>query len=348
VKLGDKIPKDVFNELGISAFSNLPFIQQLSQRLNENVEIIAKVSSKKLQEARDQKKFLLMTLTDKTGSIRAVDWYNADKNFSRINEGDVILARGKVVYFEDHAQINLDKEPESVRILSDLEYDFQRFVDMTSQDIDKMYEKLTIFIKEIRDDDLRRLLQILFFEDEQFVKEFVQVPAGVNVHHAYLGGLLEHTVDVAALCKKVSTVYEQFLNKDLLITGAILHDIGKVKEYKVTQKGFEVTDEGELIGHIVLGTQMLRETASKVPLSKTKLMQLEHIILSHHGELEWGSPVLPKTAEAFVIHMIENMDAKLARFRAIGEKERKNGNERLWSEYDRHLQRRLWLGGTEQ
>lgn len=348
MKLGDKIPKDVFNELGISAFSNLPFIQQLNQKLNENVEIIAKVSSKKLQEAKDQKKFLLMTLTDKTGSIRAIDWYNAEKNFTKINEGDVILVKGRIVYFEDHAQINIEKEPDSMRCLSDSEYDFQRFVDVTSQDIDKMYEKLTIFIKEIRDDDLRRLLQNLFIEDEQFIKEFVQIPAGINVHHAYLGGLLEHTVDVASLCKKVSAVYEQSLNKDILITGAILHDVGKVKEYRVTQKGFEVTDEGELIGHIVLGTQILRERASKVSLNTNKLMQLEHIILSHHGELEWGSPVVPKTAEAFVIHMLENMDAKLARFRAIGEKEKKNGTEKLWSEYDKHLQRRLWLGGIEQ
>lgn len=348
MKLGDKIPKDVFNELGINAFSDLPFIQQLNQKLNENVEIVAKVSSKKLQEAKDQKKFLLVTLTDKTGSVRAVDWYNADKNFAKINEGDVILAKGKVVYFEDHVQINLDKEPDSVRCLADSEYDFQRFVDVTAQDIDKMYEKLMIFIKEIRDDDLRKLLQSFFAEDDQFIKEFIQVPAGVNVHHAYLGGLLEHTVDVANLCKRVSTVYEQFLNKDILITGAILHDIGKVREYRVTQKGFEVTDEGELIGHIVLGAQMLKENAIKMSLSKNKLMQLEHIILSHHGELEWGSPVVPKTAEAFVIHMLENMDAKLARFRAIGEKEKKNGTEKLWSEYDKHLQRRLWLGGIEQ
>ncbi|MFN3283182.1 MAG: 3'-5' exoribonuclease YhaM family protein [Pseudothermotoga sp.] len=347
MKLGDKIPKDLFNELGINAFSNLPFIQQLNQKLNENVEIIAKVSSKKLQEAKDQKKFLLMTLTDKTGSIRAVDWYNADKNFAKVNEGDVVLAKGRIVYFEDHAQLNLDREPDSVRCLSDSEYDFQRFVDVTNQDMDKMYEKLTIFVKEIRDDDLRRLLLNLFVEDEQFIKEFIRAPAGVNVHHAYIGGLLEHTIDVASSCKKISTVYEQSLNRDILIAGAILHDVGKVKEYRVTQKGFEVTDEGELIGHIVLGTQILREHAIKTSLSKNKLMQLEHIILSHHGELEWGSPVVPKTAEAFVIHMLENMDAKLARFRTIGEKERKNGTEKLWSEYDKHLQRRLWLGGME-
>ncbi len=348
MKLGDKIPKNVFDELGISAFSDLPFIQQLSQKLNESVKIIAKVSSKKLQEAKDQKKFLLMTLVDKTGSVRAVDWYNADKNFTKINEGDVVLAKGRVVYFEDHVQINLDKEPDSIRYLNDSEYDFQRFVDVTSQDIDKMYEKLTVFIKEIRDDELRKLLQNIFIEDESFVKEFIQIPAGISVHHAYIGGLLEHTVDVATLCKRASTVYEQFLNKDILIAGAILHDIGKVKEYRVTQKGFEMTDEGELIGHIVLGTQMVREYAAKISLSRNKLMQLEHIILSHHGELEWGSPVVPKTAEAFVIHTLENMDSKLARFRAIGEKEKKNGAEKLWSEYDKHLQRRLWLGGIEQ
>jgi len=347
VKLGDKIPKDIFNELEASTFSVLPFIQQLNQKINENVEIVAKVLSRKLQEAKDQKRFLLMTLSDKTGTIRAVDWHNAERNFSKINEGDVVLAKGRVVYFEDHVQLNLDKDPESLKPLKDSEYDFRRFVDVTVRDIDKMYNDLKALIKDILDDELRILLETLFVEDTQFVKQFLQIPAGVNVHHAYLGGLLEHTLDVASLCKALSSVYEQFINRDILITGAILHDIGKVREYRVTQKGFEVTDEGELIGHIVLGTEMFLELAKKAALSKSKSMQLEHIILSHHGELEWGSPVVPKTAEAFVIHMLENMDAKLARFRAIGEKEKRNGTDKLWSEYDRHLQRRLWLGGID-
>ncbi|MDK2885224.1 HD domain-containing protein [Pseudothermotoga sp.] len=347
MKLGDRIPKEIFNELKPSKEPDFPYLEDLGSKVNENVQVIAKVTSRKLQEARDQKKFLLMTLSDKTGSIRAIDWYNADENFLKINDGDVVVARGRIVYFEDHIQLNLEKSADSIKNLNDSEYDFRRFLEVTSRDIDKMYEKLIVFVKEISDSDLKKLLEKIFIEDTEFVKLFVQCPAGVSVHHAYIGGLLEHTVDVVSSCKKIWQVYDSMLNKDLLLAGAMIHDIGKVREYRVTQKGFEVTTEGELKGHIVLGVEAIREVAYKIGLTGSKLLHLEHIILSHHGEIEWGSPVVPKTAEAFVIHSLENMDAKLARFRYLQEKGKKNGNEKIWTDYDRHLQRRLWLGGQE-
>ncbi len=345
VQLGDKMPKDLVQRAVSQSTMNLPLICDVSKKLNENVEIIAKITSKRLQETKDQKKFLLLTLTDRSGVLRAVDWHNADENFDKLNEGDVVLARGKIVYFEDHLQLNLDKSKESLRIMQDEEYELERFVETTSEDIERLYQKLLILINDIQDKEIRNLLEALFIKDEEFIKKFLKVPAGVTVHHAYIGGLIEHTVTVATICKRIWNIYEDILNKDLVIAGAILHDIGKVDEYTITKKGLEVTTEGELKGHIVLGIEILHNKIKDIKISKGKLAQIEHIMLSHHGELEWGSPVVPKTAEALVVHMVENLDAKLSRFRTIGQKEKKNGISRLWSDFDKHLQRRIWLGG---
>ncbi|WP_041076429.1 3'-5' exoribonuclease YhaM family protein [Thermotoga caldifontis] len=341
MKLENILPKEIVEKLKEQARSGGPYIQELSEKMKETVELVGKVTSKKLQESKDGKKFLLITLADRTGSIRAVDWYNAEENDVRLTEGDVVLAKGRVVFFEGHLQLNIEKEKDALTILTEDQYDYERFVEVTKKNIELLYQKLVEFINDIRDREIRTLLESLFVRDKEFVSSFVQVPAGVNVHHAYVGGLLEHTVDVATLCRKVSDVYD-FLNRDVLIAGAILHDIGKVKEYRITKKGLEVTTEGELKGHIALGLEILQQKASGVNISRPKLLQLEHIILSHHGEYEFGSPVLPKTVEAYVVHSLENMDSKLSRFRIINEKQ-KNG-DKAWSDFDKHLGRRIWLG----
>jgi len=341
VKLENLLPKDVVEKLKERTKSTGPYIQELSDKMKETVELVGRIYSKKLQESKDGKKFLLMTLMDRTGSIRAVDWYNAEENDAKLAEGDVVLARGRVVFFEGHLQLNVDREKDALVLLTEEQYDYERFVEVTKRGIDTLYEKLVRFISEIQDREIRALLEALFVEDREFVSCFVQAPAGVSVHHAYVGGLLEHTVDVATMCKRMSNVYD-FLDKDVLVAGAMLHDIGKVREYRITKKGLEVTTEGELKGHIALGLEILHQVASKVNIAKTKLLQLEHIVLSHHGEYEFGSPVLPKTAEAYVVHALENMDSKLSRFRSINEKQKNGG--KIWSEFDKHLGRRIWLG----
>jgi 3'-5' exoribonuclease len=341
VKLENLLPREVVDKLRERTKSSGPYIQELSDRMKETVELVGKIVSKKLQESKDGKKFLLMTLMDRTGSIRAVDWHNAEENDARLVEGDVVLARGRVVFFEGHLQLNVDKEKDALLLLTEEQYDYERFVEITKRGIDALYQKLVEFMNEIQDKEIRALLEALFVQDKEFASSFVQAPAGVSVHHAYVGGLLEHTVDVATMCKRVSNVYD-FLDKDVLVAGAMLHDVGKVREYKITKKGLEVTTEGELKGHIALGLEILQQAASKVSIAKTKLLQLEHIVLSHHGEYEFGSPVLPKTAEAYVVHALENMDSKLSRFRSINEKQKNGG--KIWSEFDKHLGRRVWLG----
>ncbi len=341
VKLEDLLPKETVEKLREHTKSAWPYIQELSEKMKETVELIGKVVSKKLQESKDGKKFLLITLSDRTGSIRAVDWHNAEENDVKFVEGDVVLAKGRVVFFEGHLQLNIEKDKDALIPLNDDQYDYERFVEITKRNIEQLYQKLVEFIREVQDREIRSLLETLFVHDRDFISAFIQAPAGVSVHHAYMGGLLEHTVDVTTMCKRICGVYD-FLNRDILIAGSILHDVGKVKEYKITKKGLEVTTEGELKGHIALGLEVLQQVANKINIAKVKLLQLEHIVLSHHGEYEFGSPVLPKTVEAYVVHALENMDSKLSRFRTINEKQ-KNG-DKMWSDFDKHLGRRVWLG----
>ncbi|PLV59499.1 phosphohydrolase [Thermotoga sp. KOL6] len=316
------------------------FVQDLRDHINNNVEIVLKVRSKKLQETKDSKKFLIMTLEDRTGSVRAVDWYNAELNDRRLKEGSVIRVRGRVVFFENRLQINVENDYNAVKLLRKEEYDYTKFVAQTKKDLDVLKKKLFALVDQVKDQDYKKLLRAFFVEDREFSEKFFRSPAGMRVHHAYIGGLLEHSVTVAEMCKEISKYYP--LNRDLLITGALLHDIGKVEEYVVTESGIEVSTEGELKGHIAIGVMMVRERAKKINVPERKILEVEHIILSHHGELEWGSPVVPKTMEALIVHHLENLDSKLARFTEIIEN---TEAEQEWTEYDKNLGRRIFIRG---
>ena len=334
LKLGDLMPKSLLGQ-GL-------FVQDLKNHINNNIEIILKVRSKKLQETKDNKKFLIMTLEDRTGAVRAVDWYNAELNDQRLKEGNVIRVRGRVVFFENRVQINVENDYNAIRPLKKGEYDFTKFVAQSKKNPEIMKKKLWALIDQIKDRDYKRLLRAFFVDDKEFSAKFFKSPAGMRVHHAYIGGLLEHSVTVAEICKEISKYYP--LDRDLLITGALLHDIGKVKEYVVTESGINVTTEGELKGHISIGAMMVREKAREIGIPEKKLLEVEHIILSHHGELEWGSPVVPKTIEALIVHHIENLDSKLARFVEIIEN---SNSDQAWTEYDKSLKRRIFIRGEE-
>ena len=327
MKLADKLPKEISN----------PYVSDLKNMIGKNIDTVFKVSSKKLQESKDQKKFLLLTLSDKTGSVRAVDWYNAEENDARIKVGHVLRVRGKVVYFEDRIQINVGKEPDSIAILSDGDYDPERFVKMAERDPEEILTDIEKLIASLRDGEIRALL-FKIFKDENMRELLKKAPAGLKVHHDYIGGLLEHSLTVAKICDHLSKIYK--LNRDLVVAGALLHDIGKVREYVIGPSGIETTTEGELKGHIILGIEILRDFSRRVRISQDKLMEIEHIIASHHGDFEYGSPVLPKTREALVVHFVENMDAKLSRFSKI-ESDTEPGRD--WSEFDRNLGRRIYV-----
>lgn len=324
------IPKEILEKF------RYPYVEELPSFIDKEIVGVFKVKSKRLQETKDGKKFLILTLEDRTGSVRAVDWYNAERNDAFLELGSVVNVTGRIVFFEDRIQINVANDDGAIRKLKEDEYSIERFVAKV-ENVEDLFKELLGLVQSVKDPDYRRVLNSFLVDDKTFVEAFKNAPAGVRIHHAYVGGLLEHSLTVAKLSERVCQVYPQ-LDRDLLVTGAILHDIGKVREYAVTQRGFEITTEGELLGHIVMGIEMLDGKSRNV--SGEKLLKLKHLLASHHGEFEWGSPVLPKTPEALVLHFIENMDSKLNRVFGIMERE-DNGKE--WSEYDSNLSRRFLL-----
>lgn len=332
--------RDILNDKVESNKRNNEYKYVSELKKDDEVVSIFKVVSKRMQISRDGKKFLLLTLSDKTGVIRAIDWHNAELNDNKVSVGDVIKVEGKVVIFENKLQLNISKSS-VLKVLNDLEYDHERFIETTKKDINKMYQELTNAINRIKNKYLRLLLERIFINNKRFLNLFLKAPAAVSIHHAYKGGLLEHTLDVVEICSKIAEKYGEIINSDLLITGAMLHDVGKAYEYEINPSGIKVTDTGELLGHIYVGVSMVEKVSEEIKnFPESLLVEIKHMILSHHGEFEWGSPVLPKTPEALILHMVDNLDAKLSQFLKLSEKEDESGN---WSEYDRRLGRRIMI-----
>ncbi|QTA37157.1 HD domain-containing protein [Thermosipho ferrireducens] len=330
-----KLPKELIEKY------REPYISELNNYINTGVELIVKVKSKRLMETRNGQKYLLMTFEDRSGMVRAIDWYNAEKNDTKVDVGSVIRVSGKVVIYDGRLQFNLSENIPLI-VLKEGEYDLERFVLRGKKDPEEILKEILSLINTIHNEKLNQLLKEFFEKDEKFIVQFKNCPAGARVHHNYVGGLAEHSYTVAQLCDNVCKVY-MWLDRDLLIAGALLHDIGKVKDYEITPRGIEVTTQGELIGHIVSGYEMVRKKLNKINADEGLSLRLLHIILSHHGELEWGSPVVPKTPEAYVLHMIENMDSKLNRISFIKERELEIDPKKNWSDYDTNLGRRFFL-----
>lgn len=343
MKLRDIVGNDLLNQLSVDQEKvnkdGYPFVSDL--RPGSSLLSVFKVYSKRIQEARDGKKFLLLTLSDKTGAVRAIDWFNAEENDSKLEQGTVVKVTGKVVLYDDRLQLNLDTN--GVQIVEAGKYDPERFLAVTTRNIPQMYDELLSTINGMNSEDLKALLLEIFQNDRKFVEKLIVSPAAVKVHHAYKGGLLEHTMSVVELCKFYAGKYNDSIDSELLIAGALLHDVGKVYEYAITPSGIDRTNEGELVGHIAIGIEIINRAVSKLSnFSRYIQTELKHMVLSHHGEKEWGSPVVPKTTEAIVLHMADDLDSKVAQFREIEEREF-NGAVPSWSNYDRFLNRRVFM-----
>jgi 3'-5' exoribonuclease len=336
VKLGDLFNDEYLEKLGLSTKStaNHKMISEISE--NDFVSVDLKVVSKKMQESKDGKKFLLLTLADRTGEVRAIDWYNAGENDSKVKVNSIVKIKGRANVYFDKLQITLDKDRDSLITLKDGEYDPNLFVSITKKDVGAMYTEFQSILSNISNKEIKALVNVPF-EDDTFVESFLTAPAAIVVHHAYKGGLLEHTLGVIKLSREIAHLYPD-VNEDVLIAGAAFHDLGKIQEYEIKSFGIERTTEGELVGHIVLGIKMIDEWAKKVPnLPLKDLRHIEHLVLSHHGELELGSPTVPKTVEAIILHSADDLDSKMGQISSLKEK----GSENDWSEYDRYLGRKI-------
>ena len=264
-----------------------------------------------------------LIVTDKTGEINVKYWGGDNKQrvkrlYDSFKTGDVVQVRlGNVEIYEEKPQISINETSGGIRRCSPNEYDVSDFI--ASLDDNKIKNLMKIVqeeIKNIENIQLKNLLD-LFFDDKDFVKMYISSPSAMTHHHNYVGGNLEHTIGVLRLCKNISEMYTG-INKDLVITGAILHDVGKLKEY-ISKASIEKTDEGNFIGHIVIGDRWVRE---KIDVLRKKGQNFDkelenkicHILLSHHGKYEYGSPRMPKTIEAMVVHAADMMDSQVKKF----------------------------------
>ena len=258
---------------------------------------------------KNGKQYENVILQDKTGTIDAKIW---DPNSAGIDEFDAldyIGVYGDVTSFNGALQVNIKR----VRKCQEGEYNPADYLPMSPYDIEEMYRELLYYVDGIENQYLKTLLELFFVKDEAFVKAFKRSSAAKTVHHGFVGGLLQHTLSVAKLCAFYCERYER-LTKDLLIAAALCHDIGKIKELSFFPEN-DYTDEGQFLGHIVMGTEMVGEKIRQIPNFPSIIeSELKHCILAHHGEYEFGSPKKPAIMEAVALNFADNTDAKMQTF----------------------------------
>ncbi len=278
------------------------YISEITNNLD--IEDFFLVIEKKISQTRKEDNYLFLVLRDRTGVIEAKKWNIKNETFSEIEVGDVVNIKGKSEKFKDKVQIIIN----SIEKIKDYNKFLKYLIPQTDKNITLLIKKLENFKEKITDRNLNKLLEMTLF-DENILERFKISPAASSFHHAYQGGLLEHTITVAEISIKLGEIYK-VQNFDILIVGALLHDIGKIYEYDF--KTFKRTDKGRLLGHISIGLDIISNAVNKIKNFPTPIVDaVKHIILSHHGELEWGSPIQPSFLEAVIVHFADLLDSKI-------------------------------------
>ena len=313
------------------------------------------VKIKKAQRTYKRGVFFEFLATDKTGEISVKYWGGDNKDrvkrlYESFNTGDVVQVRtGIVETYEDRLQISVNESTGGVRKCAPNEYDVTDFLPaLTEERIKELYEIIKKEMKIVQNEPLKHLLAS-FFNDHEFVEMYTHSPSAISHHHNYVGGNLEHSVGVIRLCLNICEMYPH-INKDLLLCGALLHDIGKLKEYTY-EAAIDISDEGNFIGHIVIGQQWILEKIKELKANGKDFPvelenQLIHLILSHHGKYEWGSPKMPKHVEACVLHQADLMDSQVKNYLQMIEDAKKQTDED-WSfiyDSDAGKRRAIFLG----
>lgn len=275
-------------------------------REGERISEIFLCKHKQSAVTKNGKPYETVILQDKTGTLDAKIWEPDSSGIEDFDALEYILVIGDVTSFQGALQLNVKR----VRKAQEGEYDPKDYLPVSSRDVDEMYEELKGYISSITNPYLQKLLAGFFLEDEEFISRFKFHSAAKSVHHGFVGGLLEHTLGVTKLCDAFSKQYP-ILNRDLLLTAAIFHDIGKLEELSAFPEN-DYTDEGQLLGHIMIGAEWVSEHMRLIPDFPRKLgNELKHCILAHHGELEYGSPKKPALIEAVALNFADNVDAKM-------------------------------------
>lgn len=319
------------------------YVNQLSH--GDSVDETFLVADKQLRANRQGNLYLQVELRDKTGSVGARLW-NATEELARgFEPGDFLRVRGKTQIFQGSLQIIMTH----LDVLDSSRVEADDFLPQSSQNIGRLYARMREILLGMHNPHLRALVEC-FLIDEEFVTKFTAAPAGIKNHHAYQGGLLEHVVNLLNVADRIIDLYPD-VDRDLLLTGIFLHDVGKINELSY-DRAFAYTDEGQLVGHLVMGVELLRDKVERTAdltgeeFPHELLLRLKHMIVSHHGTHEFGSPKLPMTLEAVALHYLDNLDAKLHSFgREIRDDPSK---ESAWTPYQQSLGRRLFKGSPIQ
>ncbi len=283
---------------------------------------------------KNGKEYWNVILQDKTGIMEAKVWDIASPSIMDFEAGDFVHIYGEVITYNGILQIRINQTTPA----GEGEYNPDEYFAKSPYDLETMWAELTEFINSVKNPHLNRLLQSVFLEDAKTAERFKKNSAAKSVHHGFIGGLLQHTLAVTKNCEYMARQYP-ILNRDLLITAALLHDIGKTREISAFPEN-DYTDEGNLLGHIVMGVQIVDAALVNIPdFPETLKAELEHCILAHHGKLEYGSPKVPAIVEAVALNFADNMDAKLEIFTEIAER----NNTTDWLGFNRLLESNVRL-----
>ena len=310
-------------------------------KTGDRIDQMFLLRTKVLRTTRNNSLFMQLELGDRSGVIQGRMWDAKQELFDSFQPDDFVLIKGRIETYQNKLQLVVN----SIEPRPDSEVDPSDFIPTSSRDIDEMFDRLIEIAKQVKHPGLRKLLAA-FLKDPEMAEQLRRAPAAVSYHHAFLGGLLEHTLGVSELALVIADLYPE-MDRDMFLSGVILHDIGKVREFGY-ERTFSYTDEGELLGHLYMGARMIEERAADIPeMSAATTKALAHLILSHHGAYEYQSPKLPMTVEALAVHHLDNLDAKIHAFRSAMLKDR--DSESRWTEWNRMFERRLFKGfGPEE
>lgn len=287
----------------------MKYIQEL--REGERISQVFLCKTKITATTKSGKNYYSLTLQDRTGTLDGKVW-ELNGAIDHFEPMDFIQADGEVIVFNNSPQLNIRR----IRRAKEGEYDPKDYFPVSEKDPDAMYKELLGLIAQVKEPHLRQLVESFFVQDKAFIKAFREHSAAKSVHHGFIGGLMEHTLAVTKLCRFYCDQYP-IINKDLLLTAAMFHDIGKTRELSAFPVN-DYTDEGQLLGHIMIGCEMVSDRIREIPGFPPKLAaELKHCILAHHGEMEYGSPKKPAIIEAAALYFADNTDAKLQIMREL-------------------------------
>jgi 3'-5' exoribonuclease len=308
------------------------------------VDDVFLLADKQLRANRNANLYLLATLRDKTGVVSGLMWNVAEESVAHFDTGDFVQVRGKMQVYQGGLQVIVTH----IEPVSGAGLDPEDFHPGNNQDVDRMLARLREILLAIETPHLHSLVEC-FFIDETLMSDFARAPAGVKTHHAYNGGLLEHVLNILETADRIADLYPA-VDADLLKVGIFLHDLGKIRELSY-EGTFLYTDEGQLLGHLLIVLEILTDKIRQVedltgePFPEEAALRLKHMIASHHGQYEFGSPKLPMTPEAIALHHLDNLDAKIHEFARTIADDPNTGSH--WTPYSPRMARKLFKGETK-